>query len=252
MARRTRRRSPVAWLPNTGAVQVIEDDNFPASTIEGNLDVDGQGDPVISIHGLTADQSAESAEILDQPVQLSDYTQSGYRLKRIVGKLFAAREVIYNSEGDILGQPGLVFLAAGFMVLRADPTTGAPIGQTTLRDYDPAGRYNIRDPWIWRRTWMLGAQTPQEVPIVTNSNQLLRAYPQSTAGYGSVLDGPHIDAKTARKIGPEERTFFIITARVSTFIFGSDPNFPLRVHYTLDYRLLGMPIRMTNRGNASR
>jgi len=252
---RRRRRPAVAWLPNFGHVEGLECEDNPSSVIDGELVVPAAGAtagcPVIAVHGLTADFSAEATEIAATPV-LSDYTQGGYRLRRIVGKLFAARELL-QSGSDWGSQPGLILLSAGFMVLRADPTTGAPIGNLTLKDYDPAGLRNIRDPWIWRRTWLLGfGQVRPDINLsVSNYDNIGRAYPQGTIGYGSVQDGPHIDAKTARKIGPEERTFFVISGRASTYTIGVTPS-DTGVRYTLDWRMLATPIRMTNRGNASR
>lgn len=136
-------------------------------------------------------------------------------------------------------------MGLAFMIARVDESGGAPLRPTD--QYSPLRLDNIQDPFIWRRTWVL-----------TNDFALLNLgiaaqsvwnFPRSNADYGSVMDGPHIDARTARAVKDEERLIAIISA---TNIGGSVDTSG-EVRWTLDWRLLASALRSAgNRHNASR
>jgi len=264
MAFRTRRfrgKPRVTWLPNTGAPPIWDAERaiFP-NFLVGTLKATSQTADGFStvIHRLTADYDAESTGTpIDQTNNsLADYTQNAWRLRRIVGKFFATLDV---------GEVTTCLVHAGFMVLRVD-RNGSPL---SIPSTDGTNSYAIsrwgseRDPWIWRRSWLLGSGNlfftggyPAGATVEQNA---WAQHPPSNSWYGSVQDGPHIDCKTARVIGPEESLFFIATAFVSQGpSFTTEPRWSSsvsdipRVRWLLDYRLLGSPRRASNRRNASR
>jgi len=155
---------------------------------------------------------------------LSDIIGSGYLLRRVVGKLFAARIAALDVAERDTG-PAILF-SAGLLVARANDFgsgggVDTPIGSATaaeLRDnYSPLDRDTIQEPWIWRRSWILGRsgsnfQAPGATfnPQVTNATTA--AFPASTAGYGSVLDGPHIDSRVKRIVSGDNRLWLSVGA----------------------------------------
>jgi len=193
MGRFRRRKPAVAWLPhvqhNAQAPQVgwwIS--SFTVAAAQNTIE------PASSRCSPTTRRSNPPGR---RSTSLADFEGSAYRLRRIVGKLFIGLDQTITQAPD--SRPKNALIGAGFIILKVDENTGAPINPTA-NSYSPLDNNNLRDPWIWRRTWML-----------TNdfSNNLTEDYefPRSTTDYGSVLDGSHIDQKTARRVSDEERLF---------------------------------------------
>lgn len=195
-----RRRNPrVVWLPQTNANSVgglssaYQVFRVDVSGVEGDfavgeipLVIDGEGDPLAATNTL------------------SDIESSGYRLRRIVGKIFARVDQVAAAS------PFLLAVTAGIIVRRSNDQTGASLAVETLNEelVAPSQIRNSGDPWIWRRTWLLGnnksLERPPSAGLVEEGNTEL----------GSAVDGPHVDQKTARIIGPEERLFLDVSATV--------------------------------------
>jgi hypothetical protein len=155
-------------------------------------------------------------------------------LERIVGKLFLALGLGIPNEA-----PNAALVAAGFFVARAnDEDSGGgidfPIGSVTLPErnsnYSPLHADVIREPWLWRRAWMLGGTGS------TAQSQALSLFPNTTAQYGSIADGGHIDAKSVRRIGADERLWFAISTVAPN---NSESPFNGQVQGYLDLRVLG-------------
>lgn len=241
MGRFRRRKPTVAWLPH-----VLHESSETIGFLRGDNNITATPADTINtvIHALTVDYPAESIRSATESPTMADYEAGGYRLRRIVGKIFGG--VNQDITVDQNTYPVNCIVGAGFMVLRVDANTGAPLGIANPNQYSPLWLDNTRDPWIWRRTWVLTNQ------FGMNQGGSLIGYsqnPTAIADYGSVADGGHIDQKTARRIGPEERLFWI----VSTCNFGDAATTDGTFQWLLDYRLLGSPIKvMGNRRNASR
>jgi len=240
---RIRRRPAVVWLPNAGE-PLISDDGTLVTFVH---DVGpGAAGRVVSVHKLTSDQPAETSLVDGGFPTLSDFEGSAYRLRRIVGKCFTSCAQSEPAGSGIT--PVVFYLTAGFIVLRVDPLTGEPANEAQADAfYNPQNFGSERDPWIWRRTW-----------LISNNNDaigssLAASYPTSNVEYGSVADGPHIDAKTARRVSDEERLFFVAASQgVESFGTGQ-PNNTAAVRWFLDYRLLASMLKNSgNRRNASR
>ena len=170
---------------------------------------------------------------------LADYEQSAYRLRRIVGKIFVGLDQVAQT-----GQSTEVAVTAGLIVLRTHQVAGAivPLNATT-EEYSTQMLQNWSDPWIWRRTWYLG-NILQEQALGG-----FAFWNETNGTAGSALDGPHVDAKTARIVGPEERLFLVFTA---TSVNG-DPQVSAVLRYVWDLRVLAsMRSSQGNRRNASR
>jgi len=253
MARRfARRRKPlVQWLPVFG--DGGNETNEAAVGIRTSITLSGNPDDTrVDAVGLTFDytDSAETAQAAgDDNRTLRDLVSgSAYRLRRIVGKCFAAWTP--NTEDSAINRPQVIDFAAGFIVVKTDDN-GNPY--TDFEEVHPLSQDSADDPWIWRRRWFLRCSIPGT--NTTLPGQFWgQSFPGSTAGYGSVADGPHIDQKTARVVGRQERLFFVQAARTYRAFGSGSFAEPGALDTFLDYRLLGSLMSTTtgNRRNASR
>lgn len=242
-----RRRTRGTWFPNIGTANTGEDNpqgrqfqiNFPG----------GSEQQIVFTH-LTFDEPRTDDALGASDASLADVIGSEYVLQRIVGKFFANRAaaltLVGGTERD--DQPA-VLLSAGFFVARAnDAGSGggieSPIGSASaaeLRDnYSPLDLDTTREPWIWRRSWMLGSAAGAgaiEVGAGTLASAA-RAFPPSTALCGSVADGPHIDSKVKRRVAQDQRLWFIVAAVPWPIPTVVDTG-TLAVQGYLDYRIFG-------------
>lgn len=241
-----RRRTRGTWFPNIGTANADEDNvsgrqfqiNFPAGSLQQTL-----------ITPLTFDQPKDDDSIGAADASLADIIGSEYVLQRIVGKIFINRAAAFTivNGSNVDDQPA-VLVSAGFFVARAnDAGSGGgidtPIGSasfTELRDnYGPLERDTVREPWIWRRSWMLGLGTDGgldiNLPPISSAN---RAYPRSTSQYGSVMDGPHIDSKVKRRVRQDQRLWFAVSG-VPWPIPTNIDDAQLALQGYLDYRIFG-------------
>lgn len=237
MARRISRRPRVVWLPNTLEFAVGPDANQSTyGTVIHDLVAPIAGDAVVSTHALVNDAPADPLLLTNT---LADIEQSSYRLRRIVGKIWVGcRQSVAGPFG-----PTTVIATAGFIVLRVD-ANGAPLAGTP-QPYGP----NIIDtddsPWIWRRSWIV-ADRASDV-----SGAFLSGVLGSTNAYiGGVADGPHVDAKTARIVGHDERLFLVLS---STALIAGSEGIITQLRWVWDPRVLvSMRTTSGNRRNASR
>jgi hypothetical protein len=171
------------------------------------------------------------------PTNIVDLTgQRGYRLRRIVGKIF-----LELTTGDARN-PVPTIVTAGIIIRQVDPNTGAANAATTEKT--PSGRENASDPWVWRRSWLLGSQD-----FATASS--FDTAPRNNFSMSGVLDGPHIDQKTNRKVQLEERAFLTFSARNLRITGGAGGT--TNVNIITDLRSVITPLSTYgNRGNASR
>lgn len=236
---RRRRRGNVVWLPNTPTTR--ENIDTAVNWKRGTLACDGGGNTAVAIELLVRDENPADTENA-----LADYTQGGYILKRVVGKLFVAARQEDPTEGNAV-IPG-VLVTASLEVLRTDPNTNNPTGLADLTVYDAQAAGNERDPWIWQRSWILS--NGNAVNFNEAADKSWGFFPYSNAEYGSVLDGPHVDAKAKRRIGTEERLALIVSATsIEEHAQGFDDQY---VDFIFQYRVLGTPTRSSNRRNTSR
>lgn len=253
MARRIRRPS-VVWLPADAENRLGV---APLRAASGALSSSGIG--LFAVGGLAGSSSVFIAPVVkDEPVgtasggitsldtSLADLEGSAYRLRRVVGKIWVqtAQQTIINDS------PIHFIVTAGLMVLRTGPTGDIITGAAT--DYAPATLDNLRDPWIWRRSWGISdlAQMAARNVAVPDS-EVNFGWNGNNAFYGSVMDGPHVDAKTARVISDEERLFLVVGATPVPGGSGQETNGNINVIWDLRV-LASMRKQAGNRRNASR
>jgi len=231
-----RRKKPrVVWLPTTPENSVGNQNasNFQsfALDVSGVVGTNTVGEIPLVIDGSDSDQ---------QPTRtLSDVENSGYRLRRIVGKIFIHGGQIQEAT------PSKVLVTVGLIVRRIDPLTQRSMAEETTNGalLSPSDIENIADPWIWRRTWAIGNANA--------TGAVEPDWPPTNFAHGpSALDGPHIDQKTARIVGPEEKLFLDASG---TVISAGDPEVAQAIFILTDLRVLAsMRVSSGNRRNASR
>lgn len=278
MARRfgRRRGRRQTWFPPLGSNFTIGDTVRTTGLVTFQVPVLNTGDISTTDIPLTFD-FGEEAFLADaaagQIRSLADLLNSGWRCRRVVGKIFAAFQVKNGGNLDPTQvNYGACAFSAGIMVRKVDAFT-----QPAIQTVSTLERDDYTDPWAWRRSWVLGQgadirrsqfvrsdnsivnvftnfpATGTGGPLGTDEFTAFTHFPSTTAGYGSVLDGGHIDCKTNRIIGPEDRLFINLAAKglpIQPDAQLQEPN--SSVIGVFDLRLLGSTMRATNRRNASR
>jgi len=228
--RRTRRRK-YTWFPILGTLDA--DPELSTGLLELNITTGVNPDEagVVLTAPLIPDLTPE--DVAAQQDQLVDYIGTEYYIERIVGKIHA---------GPVQGSssPENVLLACGLFVARAESGGGAtPIGTSTVtrnQNYGPLNPDTYQRPWMWRRTWVMSnlAAFPAAVP---------GPFP-STTSQGSVLDGPHVDVKSKRRVQKDERLFFAAQAVCPVNLANTGL---ATVGIVADFRILGRLARAKNR-----
>jgi len=253
---RKRRRTKYTWLPSYGTgITVAGVGNFEQSARYGSLAVRRDN---VSATGVIACIPDAAPENFDGSSTLPEAITQEYILRRIVGKLHLFYK--QDSRGWQGGNPPIpegVYVTAGFFIAREENVDAAagettPIGYTNginptdFNNYSSMSRDTQREPWIWRRAWCLG----------NNKDSMFQVADQQSDGYqllppnnytGSVLDGPHIDCKTVRRVNQDDRLWFSLsTLQLTSSALPNDNGY---LEYILDVRYLGALRKARQRGS---
>lgn len=259
---RRRRRPRVQWLPNTGTDLIgVSRGTNPAdcaSAIEVNVLVNGADGAVVETPMVldANPQEAEAGAALAtiQKTGLNQNAEWGYRLRRIVGKYFVAVAQLAQATPAFT----FVWVKQSIIVRRIDPETGLSLALSTgtTSGIDPTLLGNVSDPWVWQRSDFLSVANQSTTPVGQAASLTAlgnSVIPNLTCG--GTKDGPAVDIKTARRLGPEERLFHQITVQglpLSTS-GGNVGTQNLQLYLIFDYRVLGtISSAAGNRRNASR
>lgn len=230
-----RRRTKYTWFPVLGTAVdggVTGNETLPGFPFTvGSPITEGAGDPLIT--PLIPDREPDVPTTSDE--NLVDFLGSDYIVKRIVGKIYGFASAAAGTS------PPIILFAAGIFVARANESNpneaiGASTAAERVLNYGPLDVSNIREPWMWRRTWVLKN---------SNSNGAFTgAGLDSTYHAGSVMDGPHIDVKVSRRVRNDERLWMALQA-ATILIDGAST--PASVDGFVDYRVLGALRKAKNR-----
>lgn len=222
---RRKRRSKYTWFPTLGTNLGDGGDDEVSFRLFRCPVSPGQGQSGLIVFPIVPDVPMEGTDISnDLPGQLSQALGQEYFIERIAGRIDLA---IPQIPSDIPSEnffPNLVYATCGFFVARAnDRQSGGgqntPIGSASLSEffsnYGPAAKDAIREPWMWRRSWLLVnlghtfADPAGGIPGWFTSFD-----GNANMGRGSVSEGTHFDIKSVRRVGADDRLFFVAQTTV--------------------------------------
>lgn len=254
---RKRKRQNVTWFPTIGASGGVAVENDVCGR-PFQLSVTPNGSVSIALTPLTFDVPAEAEDVpSNEAGVLNAIVGNEYVIKRIVGKICAGLEQDRRSDNDP-STPIACLMGAGFFVARAgdgadsDNPIGGTNGTVLRTSYNPLHPDCIREPWMWRRTWMLGNQAHNVLGAggsTVASGQGPSTFPKCIQDYGDGYSGGHIDVKSSRRVSQDDRLWFVVA--VTKFPIQGDVTFneDLTLDGYLDYRILGSLRKARNNGN---
>lgn len=244
-----RKRSKVTWFPLTGGSYNIGEPAAIDTTwnIDHDLDIVSTDLQVLDVRPLVWDAPLEPDDGTtgsDERHQLVDFVGNEYSLRRVVGKYYCWMRSNTLNDTTPSG-PSAFQVVAGIFVARADDESAAfgsdrPVGfraTNTASLYSPDTINTCREPWLWRRRWLLG--NPSGAGSAELQNGLV-SMPTSNTIYGAgIFDGPHVDVKVGRRIGNDDRLWLVTS--VKAFPLGGDwtSTVAWTVSYSADLRVLG-------------
>ena len=253
-------------MPNIGITQA---DQTIAPTAGREMELALTGGATISggVLPVIFDAPQEPDQWVEQTNALSFITANEYAIRRIVGKCFCAvqGELKTTSTANLQAETPLVLVTSGLFIARAGDEEGAPdtndlpIGWSSQGNvsYNPDIPNCIREPWIWRRQWILGNPVMTQMlwqnltvfPTGSNSihDSLAWNMPHANWMLGSVADGPHFDAKTRRRVGNDDRLWWTVFAQPYPRLLGGYTN-TVQVHARIDLRVFGAMRKARQRG----
>lgn len=240
---RRKRRNRGTWFPVLGhIVGDLQEEFYPYADARiftdpvpnDNVDGGSQRGPLPLIPDFTPEQSQNTADLGSS---LHDRVSGqAWLLQRIVGKIHLHCRATEGTNPLEVWEA--IYVTFGILVARSEDDAQG-VCDLTAKEADAQHVDNVMNPWVFRRSWMLGNESVVS-PL---------SFPCTTGQYGSVLDGPHIDSKVKRIISAEHRLWYVVTARgynsVSTDVSGSTENQP-SVAGLFDYRIFGSLIRNKN------
>lgn len=241
MRKRTKQR--VVWLPpdqTNDAFGANVTTELPAGT--------GIGGVNFNVSGSARIDTVEVPIVIDTPrdpatESLADLEDSGYRLRRIVGELW-----LFGDRFDEDSGIEEIFFEAGLIVRRCDQqglslAALADTGGAVQENVSPASALNWADPWIWQRSWW--TRNPNFVVQTVGAPAIANTTPiRMDVEY-------HMDQKTARIVGPEERLY--LSASVIGLGGSNQGQINNQPRMNWSFRALATPrTSVGNRRNASR
>jgi len=247
---RRRRRTKLQWFPTLGSAGNVGSlfDDFNGKLFQVNTSSGNESTTIIT--PLTIDAQSDT---VGESLSLQEVMGQSWRLTRIVGSIFLARSVGGDDPAGVLVSCGIFVARQQDSDLEAD-TFDSPIGADTNNratfNYGASHSSNISEPWVWRRSWILGRSTVTTSVIAPNA-LVESAFPSSnTFGYNAPNEGTAIDAKVGRRIRKEERLWFSIQAHPISMresFNAPDTEFVAQVGGYLDIRILGTLVRNSKR-----
>lgn len=263
-----RRRARVTWLPING-IFLTASGEFGSSNITDQLDVPASGAPVTSINFITFDSPAafdSTSGNLTADSNLGDAIANEYIIRRIVGNIFVSFPWQKEDDNDP-SKAQAINVTAGLFVARAESeavATPQPISSGTegarWNNYGSHALSTVREPWIWRRQWILGnpafrarnnaiAATPTTIATPAfDAIGLGSEYPSTNVEYAEGSN-QQINQKTIRRIRDDSRLWCVVSAFNTQNVFAVQTVGSLsRINLTWDLRILGALRKAKNTG----
>lgn len=238
------RRNRGVWFPVLGNGWNADEGDYRSASFSGATPTvpDSRGDgPTQNVFPLTRDITQFVNTSTDLDVSLRDIVEGQeWKLNRLVGQLHVdvseRNTTVQNTSWP------LVEISAGIFVARTGDFDQT-LPDLTFDEVDPLQARNAQNSWVWRRNWILSR------PLASNVG--FSAVPCSN-GWLAEPSGPYIDTKVKRRIGREQRLWFIIGAMgwegVTTQMTPDSGIEQPFVRFNLDLRIHGQMVRAKGRG----
>jgi len=266
--RRGRRRPRYTWLPING-IFLTATGEFGTANFTGQLSVPADGTAATLIEEITFDSPAafdSTSGGLTADSNLGDAIANEWFLRRVVGNCFASVPWQRDSDNDP-STAQAINVTAGLFVARAESeaiSPATPISSATAgarwNNYGPHALATVREPWIWRRQWILGnpafraradAVAAANTTISTPSSSVVglgAEYPSTNVHYAQGSN-QQIDQKTMRRVRDDCRLWSVISAFNTQNVAAiQEVQTATRIFITWDLRLLGALRRARNTG----
>jgi len=254
---RRKRRKTGTWFPLLGTPETGQPS---ALTFQLAVDTAINGDATVGIIPITYDYPQEGQALQSEVDTLSEIVGNEYIIKRILGNVVVTNDSRWN--GTLFsGAADAILVTAGFFVARAGSDTQGPLGadapigygadttSSDLEQYSPGCAATAREPWMWRRTWVLGNAKRWQLAITaggnTNNGVPFAAAPASNVE-GSHGHGTSIDIKSRRRVRLDERLFFAVEAR--NLPLGVNSTLSSSAYVALTIRMFGSLVKARNSG----
>jgi len=249
MGRVRRRKKRFYWLPvqgingSTGS-GVPLGESFAGDFFTSAVQVGGGVDVLIRDITFDAPIGTDQTAEITQQSGMERFLRSAYLLRRVVGHIFVECNDLSPGADD----PGGLMVTYFMCVARTEAGDFTlPAGGTTAAErrvnFNPQQVDNIREPYLFQRTWVLGNPTRRAAAPSSAAVQ----YPHTNAGYGSAREGTHVDCRTLRRIDGDNRLWHGIAFR--TYPIGAvSTTGGMTVQCTTFLRLLGRPTTQTKSG----
>jgi len=263
-----RRRQRLTWLPINGFFLTASGE-FGTSNIIDTIDVPADGSATTSINFITFDSPAafdSTSGNLSANSNLGDAIANEYVIRRIVGNFFVSFPWQKEDDNDPSTAQAITVCAALFVARAESEAVANPVpissGSEGARwnNYGPHALATVREPWIWRRQWILGnpafrarnnalAATPTTIATPAfDAVGLGSEYPSTNVEYAEGSN-QQIDQKTIRRVRDDSRLWCVVSA------FNTQSSGQLqvvgalsRIRFTWDLRILGALRRARNTG----
>lgn len=258
MARRPfRRRRRVTWLPTNGTVLELVPETIDAVVnpftliFNHNFNTGYTASDVVPLnpYDIPIEPGQVTPDIATGGPTLVDVIGNEYIVERIVGNCYGT--VLSNDAGDVANSVRGILLALGVCVARADDQNpGVPAGFTN-ENFNPLHLSNTREPWMFRRTWLLNAKQRLYNATILPNPTIREAYgqlPAWTTEYHGINTGPFFDIRSKRRIRQDERLWMIAGICGQPMLTEALSGIT-QVSATIDLRILGALRRAKNRSN---
>lgn len=230
-----RRRNRSTWFPILG----FEASAGTFTTVDiRELNVQGNGDHTVTVVPIIQDIDQGTVDPSTTLVKssLRDIVEGQTCIiDRIVGKIVVERDFRAEAATD----PAVVICCAAIAVI---PSQGSGEGDPAIStsELDPLNPGNSSNPWLWRRTWVLGTQDSTQV----GGQNGLPPHNYS----GSVAEGSHIDTKGSKRAIRREERIFLIYSLHAAFPDVEATTIVNGVRAYADLRVVGRMVKARNRG----
>lgn len=234
MAYKRRKRS-FSWLPTLGQFRqplTGTTGDYFKNQVDVVLPQVGANNSSELVVPIVGDEGFEDDKDTAADIYINDALGQEYFIERVVGSIYVACQ--QGAEGVTA-----MTVTAGLFVAPKDPSAPTQVQGIAL-EYSPLWRANMEQPYMWRRTWVVGNLVHPS--IATNG---FGPFPPTNAE-NQTLAGPEVDVRSVRRVHKNERLWLALSATNTWTFEGGAGVDTMQVGIAYDLRVLGALRKMKN------